>query len=85
MSLYQKPGYASSEFKIAQAYSIAGLALILCGFVAASFEWPGQLAGLICVGLAPLVAIVPTVAYMLSRGRVKAAAEAQRPPPSRVF
>jgi len=82
--LYQKPGVASSEFRIAQAYGVAGLACLISGFIAGAFDWPGKLAGLLVIVCAPLVALVPTVAYVLSRGKVKAAAESNHPPRSRV-
>lgn len=83
--LYQKPGHLSTEFGLVKAYSVAGLAVLVSGLVAASFDWPGKIAGLLLIVCAPVLALPPTIAYQLSRGKVKAAAETHKPPPSRTF
>ena len=82
--LYQKPGHASTEFSLVKAYGVAAASCAAAGGIACSFSWPGWLAGLFLVAASPVVALVPTVAYILSRGKVKAAAEQNQPPKSRV-
>jgi hypothetical protein len=68
-----KPGVQTSEFKLATVLSVAGVLLTGLATVFSALKeqfpnvtWIGSIAG-------ALVAIAPAVAYIMSRGTVKAA------------
>ena len=82
MSLYQKPGRDSTEFKYTMASLIAAGFVVPAGgvFVEKGHFWIGV--GL--MGASTLIATAFSISYTLGRSRVKAAAEMAKPPPSRV-
>ena len=82
MSLYQKPGYASSEWRLTLGILAACLILLVVGAVIA-LKVDHQL-GEVFIASGAVMASVTGAAYAHGRSKVKAAAESARPPPSRV-
>ena len=82
MSLYQKPGKDSTEYLLTICINVASAGLAIAGVVlAVSVE---RMVGLAMLGTATFASSAATIGYAASRGKVKAAAESARPPPSRV-
>ena len=81
MSLYQKPGRDSTEFKLTLGSLFAAGFVVPTGavFVEKGHFWVGI--GLMVVSA--LVAVAFAISYPLGRSRVKAAAEMSKPPSSR--
>jgi hypothetical protein len=80
--LYQKPGRDSTEFKCTVA-SLLGVALGVPAGAIVMARWHFW-AGVGVMAAFTLVAVAFGISYPLGRSRVKAAAEANLRPPSRV-
>ena len=81
-SLYQKPGKDSTEWL---ATKIAGgLSTFSCLGGFAIMRWISWRDGVVLVAAGAFVAAIVIAAYTNGRSKVKAAAEANRPPMSRV-
>jgi hypothetical protein len=81
-ALYQKPGKRSTEFWLT-IVSLAGVAVGAPAGAAVMVHWHFW-AGAGLMAAFTLVAVAFGLSYPLGRSKVKAAAEANLPPPSRV-
>lgn len=80
--LYQKPGSASTEYLLTCRVLIASAVGIVFG--AAAAYWLSAILGLALIASGTIAASSVGTGYAISRARVKAAAESNRPPQSRV-
>lgn len=80
--LYQKPGHASTEYRLTRAVLVASALGIVAG--AAAAYWLSAILGIALIASGTVTASSVGTGYALSRARVKAAAESNRPPQSRV-
>ena len=81
-SLYQKPGVESTEFKLALGALLSPVLAFPIG--AYLLHKVNFWAGVCVMGGVTAIASAAVVAYVWGRSRVKAAAEANLPPPRRV-
>jgi hypothetical protein len=82
MSLYQKPGGQSTEFKLALGALLSPIVAFPIG--AYVLHKVNFWAGLGVMGGVTLIATGVAVSYVLGRSKVKVAAEQSKPPPRRV-